>query len=377
MGVNKVALSTGETLIDISKDTVTPQTLAKGCTAHNSNGEQIVGTMTSEGGSGGGIIDVTELPTSGVDENAVYRVTESYLAQMSSVWLVLPDEATGEVVVYSIDEVLGECEIYVVDTIEDMVAIDIETEIYVINILRTDGIAYLYSPEMFGDTPIPLGLLVFETEGLDKGHTQDPYFETEMGIYTTQARYDSLQKWFIRENGEWKEISAHIMGEGYKETLSGEYLSDKKIPLMTLLYMPCIGDIIEVGYPETLPLECFINSRGRYITDIRSGFFVGINIERIDLPESITTIFENAFVMANFVDMYLPKSVLLIGDAAFYSCGNLTTVTFGGTPNHIANNTFEGCNKLTTINVPWSEGQVANAPWGATNATINYNYTEG
>ena len=51
MGVNKVDLSTGETLIDISKDTVTPQTLAKGYTAHNSNGEQIVGTMTTEGGS--------------------------------------------------------------------------------------------------------------------------------------------------------------------------------------------------------------------------------------------------------------------------------------------------------------------------------------
>lgn len=50
MGINKVDLSTGEVLIDISKDTVTPQTLAKGYTAHNSNGEQIVGTMTTEGG---------------------------------------------------------------------------------------------------------------------------------------------------------------------------------------------------------------------------------------------------------------------------------------------------------------------------------------
>jgi hypothetical protein len=53
MGVNKVDLSTGETLIDISKDTVTPQTLAKGYTAHNSNGEQIVGTMPAEGGGSG------------------------------------------------------------------------------------------------------------------------------------------------------------------------------------------------------------------------------------------------------------------------------------------------------------------------------------
>lgn len=41
----------------------------------------------------------------------------------------------------------------------------------------------------------------------------------------------------------------------------------------------------------------------------------------------------------------------------------------------IATDAFEGCTNLTAINVPWAEGAVANAPWGATNATINYNYT--
>lgn len=30
-----------------------------------------------------------------------------------------------------------------------------------------------------------------------------------------------------------------------------------------------------------------------------------------------------------------------------------------------------------TRGVPWAEGAVTNAPWGATNATINYNYTGG
>lgn len=50
MGVSKVEYD-NETLIDISNDTVTPETLAKGYTAHNSDGEPIVGTMTTEGGS--------------------------------------------------------------------------------------------------------------------------------------------------------------------------------------------------------------------------------------------------------------------------------------------------------------------------------------
>ena len=44
MSISKVTYN-GETLIDVSEDTVTPDTLSEGMTAHNSNGEQITGTM--------------------------------------------------------------------------------------------------------------------------------------------------------------------------------------------------------------------------------------------------------------------------------------------------------------------------------------------
>lgn len=44
MGVNKVIYK-GRTLIDLTNDTVTPGTLAKGFTAHNARGEEITGTM--------------------------------------------------------------------------------------------------------------------------------------------------------------------------------------------------------------------------------------------------------------------------------------------------------------------------------------------
>lgn len=47
MAVNKVKLSNGETLIDISGDSVTPETLAKGVTAHDKSGAKITGTMVS------------------------------------------------------------------------------------------------------------------------------------------------------------------------------------------------------------------------------------------------------------------------------------------------------------------------------------------
>ena len=62
MNVNHVKLSTGETLIDLRSDSVTPDTLAEGVTAHNSQGEQITGTMTGGGGEiGSQYINTSEL----------------------------------------------------------------------------------------------------------------------------------------------------------------------------------------------------------------------------------------------------------------------------------------------------------------------------
>ena len=46
MAVNKVVYG-GDTLIDLSADTVTPETLRQGTTAHGANGERITGTAAS------------------------------------------------------------------------------------------------------------------------------------------------------------------------------------------------------------------------------------------------------------------------------------------------------------------------------------------
>lgn len=56
MANNKVQLSDGTTLMDLTQDTVTPQTLLSGATAHNAAGEQIVGAATAGGG-------ITNFPT--------------------------------------------------------------------------------------------------------------------------------------------------------------------------------------------------------------------------------------------------------------------------------------------------------------------------
>ena len=101
------------------------------------------------------------------------------------------------------------------------------------------------------------------------------------------------------------------------------------------------------------------------------------NLALTSLPSGLTSIGEYAFRGCTGLALTsLPSGMTSIDSRAFQSCTGLTSITFTGKPTTINSAAFEGCTNLTTINVPWAEGEVANAPWGATNATINYNYTE-
>ena len=95
------------------------------------------------------------------------------------------------------------------------------------------------------------------------------------------------------------------------------------------------------------------------------------------LPEGLTSIGQHAFDSCTALALTtLPDGLMSIGNYSFNTCSNLTSITFKSKPNTISSSAFNGCTNLSTINVSWAEGEVAGAPWGATNATINYNYTE-
>lgn len=99
-------------------------------------------------------------------------------------------------------------------------------------------------------------------------------------------------------------------------------------------------------------------------------------LEVSELPSGITTlprdVFYACYSIHNFV---FNDGVDTIGTYIFYGVSNLNTVLFRGTPSSINATALAGCRNLHNIYVPWSEGEVANAPWGATNATIHYNHT--
>ena len=87
--------------------------------------------------------------------------------------------------------------------------------------------------------------------------------------------------------------------------------------------------------------------------------------------DNIETIGNHAFRNCSSLsgELLLPK-IKSVGNTSFRGTG-FTTVKFGEKPT-MGTNVFQNCTSLTDIYVPWSQGEVANAPWGATNATIHY-----
>lgn len=123
-----------------------------------------------------------------------------------------------------------------------------------------------------------------------------------------------------------------------------------------------------IYYGTTVPMYYF------YCPGQGSGGFS--RLQNIIFNDQITSYGNYCFLNCFYLKINsFPSTVETIGNQAFRNCKGIINLTFNGTPASIASNAFQDCDDLTIINVPWAEEEVANAPWGATNATINYNYT--
>ncbi len=88
------------------------------------------------------------------------------------------------------------------------------------------------------------------------------------------------------------------------------------------------------------------------------------------------TMLSNAFFNCKaLVEAPCLPNLTYISDNAFRNCDLLTTVKLGGDVTSFGTIAFNECPNLKDIYVTWAEGEVANAPWGATTATIHYNTT--
>jgi len=118
-----------------------------------------------------------------------------------------------------------------------------------------------------------------------------------------------------------------------------------------LQYQKTFKGVIITGYTgnaDSLVIPSLIE--GKEVISIGPSAFIGNNLQRIDLPETLETIGDNAFNSCyQLQQIYLPENVRTIEAYAFYSCANLQTISLPKKLKSIDLRIFDQYSKLKSI----------------------------
>ena len=107
------------------------------------------------------------------------------------------------------------------------------------------------------------------------------------------------------------------------------------------------------------------------VTTIYERAFYESDIERVTIPDSVTSIGSSAFEdCTSLTSVTIPDSVTSIGEGAFQYCTGLTSVTIPDSVTSIGEGAFAGCTGLTSVTIPDSVTSIGScAFWDCTGLT--------
>lgn len=238
MAINKVNYK-GETIIDLSTDTVEESSVKEGLSFHGADGEIKTGTfapqekeITENGeitpdegkylskvivnvsaGAGGGIVDVDALPIEGIDPNTFYRTKEERhkepVLYVSMQGMAMPfDEllilmSQGEITEVNITYTV------VTELPETMEPFDEATFTIPLYVLESNGMAYC-SPTGSSSDAMTIGAMM---GGIPEfGWIDDPSEINldEMGMYTVRGENFTVYHYWNYANDSWTEFIATV-----------------------------------------------------------------------------------------------------------------------------------------------------------------------
>lgn len=271
-----------------------------------------------------------------IDENAVYR--KSF--DECEVWLVADGKTQTYSEFFAAFGATVQAKYYLVDTLPDTMEKyqTIISDTHVIRnfyILKDTGIAY-YSEDGTKENAVTLttGMTITDKGWVDDIDSIDNMDSEQEGAYTTRSQYIAF---YTNSDGKWNEYQGDV------KTAEEIKIEVRKTVEAFDEFFSYSSDVIQ---PIVIP---------EGVTDIGHTIIYGDNIWGI---EKIT----------------FPKSLMRLYKGAVRACPNLETVIFKGKPLNVNSQAFMDCNYIKNIYVPWAEGEVENAPWGAPiSAAIHYN----
>ena len=167
-------------------------------------------------------------------------------------------------------------------------------------------------------------------------------------------------------------LTAAVGGETPEKVL-------QTVDALKQLYVAMGGDVANVADISTIPdaVGKLATVAGEMADSV--GMFIDViegDIVNLKIPDGVTTIGSYAFSSCtNLASVTIPEGVTTIGSYAFSKCTSLASVTIPDGVTTIGSYAFSNMPTDSHIYCGFSEGDVSGAPWGATNATIVYDYT--
>ncbi len=357
MAINKVILG-DQTLIDLTADSVTPDKLFKGITAHNMKGESIVGTM-EEGSTPSEPTDNTAVIFADYDGNLIDTWAKDEVASKTALptppahsglvfegwnWTLedIQTDTTGQVITvgpfYHTESGYSEYDVEVSFQRGMTMALSTDKGRYsyidwgdgtVITEAVEDNPSHTYSQA--GSYTIKIAL-----KGVQGASAPNPDYNIKairygVGIQwkndDTSAEYVTIPSDMVWNYGSVvfnnaKQITAP------KDSLQSYYIKGKN-----LVYVAMVKEVVTAGAKNSLGS----GQKSKYVY----------------IPSSVTSIGSSAFQSCSSLQsVTIPSSVTSIGSSAFQSCSSLQSITIPSSVTSIGNYAFQSCSSLQSITIP-------------------------
>ena len=183
----------------------------------------------------------------------------------------------------------------------------------------------------------------------------------------TSAYEESFLGWYVEDTDKKIELYDFVGGD---VTLEPRFDTTKPVPAGLYQNGRCVygWDTLLSQYPnmvanneltattssesyfKNLTGELFIKSG---ITTIAKYAFWESRLTRIVIPDTVTSIKQNAFAKSNYLKtIELPNSVTTLGESVFTNCSALTNVTIPSKVTTLPKNAFRGCSRLVGVTLP-------------------------
>lgn len=334
MGYNKIITQNGTVLLDLTKTTVTPETLALGVTAIDSNGEIIVGI--SEGVKSG-VTDVESLPIENIDPKKIYRVL-STVAEPMRAYVYNSPEGTG----------------YYDDLTKKMIEQELGESVEVsLSIIEVDQLPDIGEPPVFSTDPFAITMTYYFLRKENKlymceedgsftavGSEEAPFFgaisseteATQTGLYLIEGSSYSVYHYWNYCDGQWIELVENIeVDEFPTENIRRD-----------ACYIKLVEGVKVYGIYQKDSWIVYSSGGGGVFLD----FVSGAEQEEINIPEGVELIASYAFYKREYKRVFIPQTVVTIKENAFKDCALLEEIYYSGSEEDWNKITIEDGNEI-------------------------------